>query len=67
MTQRLLTLNSRGMTVHSLLDVFKDEKGTLYEDAIHLRRERDGDSRGYRIMANAMAERMGEAMRWKRK
>ena len=66
MTQRFLTLNSKGVAVYSLLDVFKDEKGTLYEDHIHLRRGRDGDSQGYRIMANAMAERMGEAMQWKR-
>lgn len=67
MTQRFLTLNSKGVAVYSLLDVFKDEKGALYEDAIHLRRGRDGDSRAYRIMANAMVERMGEAMQWKRK
>ena len=67
MTRRLLALNARGVTVYSLLDIYKDEKDTLYEDHIHLRRESSGESRGYRLMAEAMAEKMGEVMSWKRK
>ena len=67
MTRRLLALNAKGVTVYSLLDIYKDEKGTLYEDHIHLRREPSGESRGYRLMAEAIAERMGTDMRWKRR
>jgi hypothetical protein len=67
MTRRLLALNARGVTVYSLLDIYKDEKDTLYEDHIHLRRGSSGESRGYRLMAEAMAEKMGQVMSWKRR
>jgi hypothetical protein len=49
--------------VRSLLDVFKDEKGTIYSDDIHPRRELM-DSRGYTLMAARMAQEMAGTWGW---
>lgn len=67
MTRRLLDLNRSGTNVHDLLDVFEKEAGTLYEDAVHLRREADGESRGNRLMAERMAETLALDWRLKRR
>jgi hypothetical protein len=49
----LLTLRERGMAVHDLGDLFKDEQGTIYADHIHFARTPDGDSKGYRPPGSA--------------
>jgi hypothetical protein len=67
MTRRLLDLNRSGTNVHDLLDLFEKEAGTLYEDAVHLRREADGESRGNRLMAERMAETLALDWRLKRR
>jgi len=61
MTDDLLQLNKRGIPVFSMLEVFKDEQGTLYADHIHLLRSPSGQSRGYRLMAEFMAEHLAQA------
>ena len=57
---RVLDLTKENIAVYSLLDLFAEEHGTLYSDAIHLKIESDGESRGYRKMAEAMAQRISE-------
>lgn len=61
--QRLLSLRERNIEVRSLLDLFKDEKETIYSDDIHPKRELM-DSRGYSLMANRMAHEMASAWGW---
>lgn len=61
MTQGLLELNAEGLKVYSLLDIFKGVEEPLYADPIHLRRDGSGDSRGYRLMAEAVSVRLAEA------
>jgi hypothetical protein len=43
-----------------LLDIYAHETATLYADAIHLKSDAQGDSPGYRIMAEAIVQRLGE-------
>ncbi len=57
----MLSLRSRGMSVHDLGDLLKDERGTIYADHIHFVREPNGDSRGYRLMAARMADLLAES------
>jgi hypothetical protein len=59
----VLGLAGDGTPIFSLLDVFANERRTLYADSIHLREEPDGTSEGYRIMAERMAETI--ARTWK--
>ena len=56
----LETLNEGGIAVRSLLDIYANEKGTIYADNIHAYQAPNGESRGYRIMAARMAEKMAE-------
>ncbi len=60
MVAGMLSLHDRGMAIFDLADVFKDEKGTIYEDHIHFHRDAAGESRGYRLVATAMAQKMAE-------
>ena len=61
MVEGLLDLKSEGLSVYSLLDIFSGMEEPLYADPIHLRRDTSGDSKGYRLMANAVAERLADA------
>jgi hypothetical protein len=64
--QRLQALRERNIEVRSLLDVFKDEKATIYVDDIHP--QRDGaESRGYALIATRMAHDMAKAWNWRAK
>jgi hypothetical protein len=59
MVDELVSLNDQGIPVVSLLDVFADHEGTLYEDPIHLASEGPtGEGRGYRIMADRIADHL---------
>lgn len=51
----LLDLRKESMPIFSLLDIFANNKETIYRDHIHLNDE------GYRIMANVMAKDIGGA------
>ncbi|WP_422035652.1 hypothetical protein [Reyranella sp.] len=64
--RRLLTLAERNIEVRSLLDLFKDEKETIYSDDIHPKRELM-DSRGYSLMAARMAQEMAGTWGWRTK
>ncbi|MEX2287790.1 MAG: hypothetical protein WD648_11920 [Planctomycetaceae bacterium] len=70
MTDELLTLRERGIPVVSLLDLFADTQEAVYADAVHCQSGQATDfshavnfrpSFGYRIMAEAMADRLAEA------
>ena len=63
---RLLALRERNIEVRSLLDVFKDEKATIYVDDIHPRRD-GAESRGYSLIATRMAHDMAKAWSWRTK
>jgi hypothetical protein len=61
MADDLLGLSMEGVPIFSLLDVFIDERATLYHDHIHAKLDLNSDSPAYRMMAAAMAGRLGEA------
>lgn len=61
--RRLLALKERNIEIRSMLDVFKDERGTIYVDDIHPRRE-NMDSRGYSLIAARMAQEMAANWGW---
>ena len=64
--RRLLALRERNIEVRSLLDVFKNEKATIYVDDIHP--QRDGaESHGYSLIAAQMAQDMASAWGWRAK
>jgi len=65
MADRLLALRHQGIEVFSLLDVFEGHAERLYADDIHLIRNPDGSSPGYRMMSERMARDLGAA--WKLK
>ena len=48
-------LRENGIAVLDLLDVFSEEKGTIYADDVHPYRAPGGESRGYRLIAARMA------------
>jgi hypothetical protein len=50
MADRLLELKQDGVPVYSLLNVFKDEKGTIYEDIVHVTHQ------GNEIMADRICQ-----------
>lgn len=54
-------LREGGINVVDLLDVFADEKDTIYDDDIHPRRSPGGESRGYRLIAARMARHIADA------
>jgi hypothetical protein len=57
MTAALLSLNGEGIPVFSLLDVFSGVREPIYADHIHcIIDPKTGESRGYRIMAEHMAD-----------
>ncbi len=57
----MMTLRRRGLAMFDLGDVFKDVKGTIYDDHIHCVIAADGTSRGYELMAARMAQDVAEA------
>jgi hypothetical protein len=61
MTDNLLDLRRRGLQVFSLVDMFQDSRETLYGDAIHMAVGPNQESRGYRMMAEAMALQLAQA------
>jgi len=61
--RRLLALKERNIEIRSILDVFKDERGTIYIDDIHPKRE-NMDSRGYSLIAARMAQEMAANWGW---
>jgi hypothetical protein len=63
---RLLEGSREGIEIHSLLDVFENERGTIYGDPIHFAADATGDSRGNRLVAAAIARRLGEAWKMER-
>jgi hypothetical protein len=67
MVAGLMTLSERGLATFDLGDIFQDEKGPIYADDIHCYRNSDGTSRGYDIMAAAVAKHLAEAWRLKPK
>jgi hypothetical protein len=57
MTGALLSLNGEGIPVFSLLDVFSGVREPIYDDHIHcIIDPKTGESRGYRMMAEHMAD-----------
>ena len=64
--KRLLALNERNIAIRSILDVFKDETGTIYVDDIHPKRV-NMDSRGYSLIAARMAQEMAGNWGWQAK
>jgi len=66
MTDGLLELSRDGIQVFSLLDIFKSERGKIYADQIHFTYTPDGQSRGNRLIAKAMARRMSDTWQMER-
>ncbi|TAJ92087.1 MAG: hypothetical protein EPO41_14330 [Reyranella sp.] len=64
--RRLLALRERHIEIRSLLDIYKDEKETIYADDIHPARQ-GMDSRGYQLMAARMTQDMAAAWGWRTK
>lgn len=69
MVAGMMTLRERGLPMFDLGDIYRDEKGRIYADAIHCYWEPTGtaDSRGYAIMANRMAADLAQAWGLQRK
>ena len=61
MAAGLISLGERGLATFDLGDIFQDEKQAIYADDIHCYRTADGASRGYDIMAAAVAKHLAEA------
>ena len=57
----LRELRKEDIAVFDILDVFSDEKGTIYADDVHPYRAPGGESRGYRLIAARMARDMATA------
>jgi hypothetical protein len=57
----LRELRKEGIAVYDIVDVFADEKGTIYADDVHPQRANNGESRGYRLIAARMARDMAAA------
>lgn len=55
---KLKELREQGIEVFDILDVFAEEKGTIYADDVHPYRAPGGESRGYRLIAARMARDM---------
>jgi hypothetical protein len=60
-------LRSKGFNSFLLTDVFKDVKETIYADHIHCLFTKDGDSPGYAMMSQRIAQNLGRAWHLKRK
>ncbi len=63
----MLALRERGLPVYDLGDLLVDQPGTLYADHIHFAHELRGESRGYRLLAARMGERLADAWGLRRK
>lgn len=63
MTNALLEMSGPNSAVVSLLDLFANYHGDLYEDQVHLKKYADGESDGYRLMAEAIAGELAKL--WK--
>ena len=51
----MMTLRERGLEIYDLGDVFQNETGTIYTDAVHAR------ARGYELIAARMADDLAQA------
>ena len=68
MVDELTGLNDEGIPVVSLLDIFADHEGPLYQDPIHLISDsQTGESVGYRIMAERIADHLEALWRLERR
>jgi hypothetical protein len=56
-----------GVHTHSLLGVFKNERGTIYADTIHMKIDASGNSKGNEVLAKAMGEAIAVDWNLKRK
>src|SRR6185503_18291144 len=52
-------LRREGTPSVDLTGIFSQEKGTVYGDQIHCRRDSNGDSVGYSLMARRIADELG--------
>lgn len=68
MTRSLLDLKGEGIPVYSILNIFQEFEGTIYADHVHcFRDKKTGESPGYRIMAERMAEILAKQWGLKRR
>lgn len=67
MVAGMMVLGERGLPIYDLGNIFEGEKGTIYADPIHVLAHPDGESRGNRLMAARMGERLAETWGLKRK
>jgi hypothetical protein len=67
MVDGMLTLRDRGLQMFDLGDLLKDVPETIYDDDIHFIRDTKGESRGYRLMAKAVADDLAKAWNLKAK
>jgi hypothetical protein len=63
MTNSLMALNADHIPVFSLLDVFNDQKSTLYADPIHVARDNAYRSIGNELLAETVATDLSQT--WK--
>ena len=56
----MMTLRERGLAIYDLGDVFQNEAGTIYADAVHAHFQ-GKRSRGYELIADRMAEDLAQA------
>jgi hypothetical protein len=59
--KNLTQLQNEKIFTHSLLDVFSKEEKTIYKDMIHPNIDASGEGKGYRLIANAMADELARA------
>jgi hypothetical protein len=67
MVAGMMTLSERGLPIYDLGNVFEREKGTIYSDQIHYLSNTDGVSRGNRLVAARIGERLAETWHLRRK
>jgi len=67
MVAGMMTLTERGLPIYDLGNVFESEKGTIYADQIHYLSNTDGVSRGNRLVAARIGERLAETWHLQRK
>lgn len=66
-TDSMLKLRDKGVNIHSLLNVYNGIKERLYADQVHLIKGKGGKSRGYTLMADAMADTLAETWNLQKK
>jgi hypothetical protein len=67
MTVELLELNDEDIPVFSLLDVFENVNESIYSDEFHAIRDKEGESLGYKMIAEKIASELEIAWNLKRK